>query len=140
MCSSMAEFFMAAVRETQPRSQSSSAILDVTSPVRLVGKIRSRFQASSYNSDSANWPGYEAGRDPLLFCRHLFGKRKDSRDEVGTCDSIVSSTPCKECPKATELKRQLFLSSCCLLFLLLCSLPLFSFILFLVNNSFQKCK
>ena len=103
MCSSMA-----AVRETQPRSQSSSAILDVTSPVRLVGKIRSRFQASSYNSDSANWPGYEAGGDPLLFCRHLFGKRKDSREEVGTCDSIVSSTPCKDCPKATELKRQLF--------------------------------
>ena len=30
----------------QPRSQSSSAILDVTSP--------------SGHSDSANWPGYEA--------------------------------------------------------------------------------
>ena len=113
LCSSMA-----AVRETQPRSQSSSAILDVTSPVRLVGKIRSRFQASSYNSDSANWPGYEAGGDPLLFCRHLFGKRKDSREEVGTCDSIVSSTPCKDCPKATELKRQLFvpLVVCCFYF------------------------
>ena len=136
MCSSMA-----AVRETQPRSQSSSAILDVTSPVRLVGKIRSRFQASSYTSDSANWPGYEAGGDPLLFCRHLFGKRKDPGDEVGNCDSIVSSTPCKECPKATELNKEAtFRSSCCLLFLLLCSLPLFSFILFLVNKSFQKCK
>ena len=35
----------------QPRSQSSSAISDVTSPVKLVGKI---------HSDSANWPGYEA--------------------------------------------------------------------------------
>ena len=45
----------------QPRSQSSSAIADVTSPAKLVGKIRTRFQASSGNSDSANWPGYEAG-------------------------------------------------------------------------------
>ena len=45
----------------QPRSQSSSAISDVTSPVKLVGKIRTRFQASSGNSDSANWPGYETG-------------------------------------------------------------------------------
>ena len=48
----------------QPRSQSSSAISDVTSPVKLVGKIRlgyrARFQASSGHSDSANWPGYEA--------------------------------------------------------------------------------
>ena len=36
----------------------------VTSPVKLVGKIRpgyrARFRASSCNSDSANWPGYEA--------------------------------------------------------------------------------
>ena len=38
------------VRPAQPRSQSSSAISDVTSPV----------QASSGHSDSANWPGYEA--------------------------------------------------------------------------------
>ena len=48
----------------QPRSQSSSAISDVTSPVKLVGKIRpgrARFQASSGHSDSANRPGYEAG-------------------------------------------------------------------------------
>ena len=59
---------VAVVGKTQPRSQSSSAISDVTSPVKLVGKIRSRFQASSYNSDSVNWPGYEAGGDPLLFC------------------------------------------------------------------------
>ena len=48
----------------QPRSQSSSAISDVTSPVNFVGKIRSRyrarFQASSNHSDSANRPGYEA--------------------------------------------------------------------------------
>ena len=41
----------------QPRSQSSS---DVTSPVKLVDKIRDQFQASSANSDSANWPGDEA--------------------------------------------------------------------------------
>ena len=48
----------------QPRSQSSSAISDVTSPVKLVGKIRyrSRFQASSGHSDSANRSGYEAAR------------------------------------------------------------------------------
>ena len=44
----------------QPRSQSSSAISDVTSPVKLVGKIRARFQASLGYSDSANRPGYEA--------------------------------------------------------------------------------
>ena len=49
----------------QPRYQSSSAILDVASLVKLVGKIRysTRFQASSGNSDSANWPGYKAGLD-----------------------------------------------------------------------------
>ena len=41
----------------QPRSQSSSAISDVTSPVKLVGKIG--------HSDSANMPGYEAGRHRL---------------------------------------------------------------------------
>ena len=48
----------------QPRSQSSSAISDVTSPVKLVGKIRpgrARFQASPGHSDSANRPGYEVG-------------------------------------------------------------------------------
>ena len=49
------------VARTQPRSQSSSAISDVTSPVKLVGKIRARFQASAGHSDSANRPGYEAG-------------------------------------------------------------------------------
>ena len=36
----------------------------LTSPVKLVGKIRlGRFQASSGLSDSANRPGYEAGRN-----------------------------------------------------------------------------
>ena len=53
---------------SQPRSQSSSAISDETSPVKLVWKIRRglspRFQASSGNWDSANWPGYEA----VYFC------------------------------------------------------------------------
>ena len=44
---------------SQPRAQASSAISDVTSPVKLVGKIRRvryriRFQASVGNSDSAN--------------------------------------------------------------------------------------
>ena len=45
------------------RSQSFSAILDVTSPLKLVRKIRyrARFQASSGHSDSVYWPGYEAG-------------------------------------------------------------------------------
>ena len=50
----------------QPRSQSSSAISDVSSPVKPVKKIRrgrtrARFQGFSRNSDSENWPGYEAG-------------------------------------------------------------------------------
>ena len=45
----------------QRRSQSSSAISDVTPPVKLVGKVRTRFQASSGTSDRANWPWYEAG-------------------------------------------------------------------------------
>ena len=54
------------LESTQPLSQSSSATSDVTSPVNLVGKIRpgryrTRFQASSGNLDSENWPGYEAG-------------------------------------------------------------------------------
>ena len=44
----------------QPRSQSSSVISDVTSPVKLVGNNRARFQASSGHSDSASRPGYEA--------------------------------------------------------------------------------
>ena len=54
----------------QPRSQSSSAISDVTSPAKLVGKIRRglfvRFQASSGHSDNANRLGYE------LHCIHIF--------------------------------------------------------------------
>ena len=50
----------------QPRSQSSSAISDVSSPVKPVKKIRRgrtrpRFQGFSGNSDSENWAGYEAG-------------------------------------------------------------------------------
>ena len=46
--------------------QSSSAISDVTSPVKLVGRISpelsrsARFQASSAHSDSTNWNGNEA--------------------------------------------------------------------------------
>ena len=48
----------------QPPSQSCSAISDVTSSFKLVGKIR--FQASSGNSDSVNWPGYEAGSKPFI--------------------------------------------------------------------------
>ena len=50
----------------QSRSQSSSAISDRTSPVKLVGEnslYRTLFQASSGNSDSANWPGYKAGSE-----------------------------------------------------------------------------
>ena len=54
------------LESTQPRSQSFSAISDVTSPIKLVGEIRrgryrSRFQAPSGDLDSENWPGYEAG-------------------------------------------------------------------------------
>ena len=51
-----------------PRSQSSSAISDVTSPVKFVGKFRARFQGSPCNSDSANCPGYEAGVRLRLLC------------------------------------------------------------------------
>ena len=53
----------------QPRSQSSSAISDVTSPVKLVGKIRlgrAQFQASCGHSDSANRPGYEADQNRIM--------------------------------------------------------------------------
>ena len=56
----------------QPRSQSSLTISDMTSPVKLVGKIRgkiryrARFQASSGHSDSANRPGYEVDQAQLL--------------------------------------------------------------------------
>ena len=46
----------------QPRSQSSLAISDVTSPVKLVGKIRAvSHSVPSFLLDSATWPGYEAG-------------------------------------------------------------------------------
>ena len=50
------------VHNNQPRSQSFSAISDVTSPVKLVGKVcRSHsVPTCSGNSDNANWPGYEA--------------------------------------------------------------------------------
>ena len=62
----------------QPRSQSSSAILDVTSPVKLVRKICTWFQASPGNSDSANWPGYEAGGGEQSVLSPRF--EMDSRD------------------------------------------------------------
>ena len=49
------------VRPAQPRSQSSSAISDVTSPVQASsGNIWSNLWSTSGHSDSANWPGYEA--------------------------------------------------------------------------------
>ena len=48
--------------KTQPSSQSSSTISDVTSPVK---RHCARFQASSADSDSANWSGDEAGQDRL---------------------------------------------------------------------------
>jgi len=59
----------------QPHSQSSSTISDVTSPVKLVGKIRARFQASSGHSDSANRPGYEAVIEAVR--PHLYGPDND---------------------------------------------------------------
>ena len=52
--------FCLKITKEAPRSQSSLAISDVTSPIKLVGKIR--FQAPSGDSDSASWPGYEAER------------------------------------------------------------------------------
>ena len=65
-------------RTHPPRSQSSSAISDVTSPVKLVGKVRTRFQASSGNSDSANCPGYEAGDKQQL----IKSPHKSNRGQV----------------------------------------------------------
>ena len=62
----------------QPRSQSSSAILDVTSPVKLVRKICIWFQASPGNLDSANWPRYEAGGEEQSVLSPRF--EMDSRD------------------------------------------------------------
>ena len=65
-------------RLAQPRSQSSSVISDVTSPVKPVEKICARFQASSGYSDSANRPGYEAAASRLgklhsyIMCRFVF--------------------------------------------------------------------
>ena len=46
----------------QPRfqSSSSSSILNVTSPVKLVRRLSARFQVSSAHSESANWPQKEA--------------------------------------------------------------------------------
>ena len=32
----------------------------MTSPVKLVGRTRAQFQASSFHLDSGNWPGDEA--------------------------------------------------------------------------------
>ena len=62
----------------QPRSQSSSSISDVTSPVKLLGKICTWFQASPGNSDSANWHGYEAGGGEQSVLSPWF--EMDSRD------------------------------------------------------------
>ena len=45
----------------QPRPQSSPASRDVTSPVKLAGRIRPQFQASFAHSHSAKWLGDEAG-------------------------------------------------------------------------------
>ena len=52
----------------KPHSQSSLAILDVTSPVKFVVKIRycTRFQTSSGNLDSMNRPGYRAAWSAFL--------------------------------------------------------------------------
>ena len=53
-------------------------LLDVTSPVKLVRKICTWFQASPGNSDSANWPGYEAGGgEQSVLCPRF---EMDSRD------------------------------------------------------------
>jgi len=40
-----------------------------TDMLALVGKIHARFQASSGDSDSANWPGYEAELNLFRHCK-----------------------------------------------------------------------
>lgn len=63
--------FVKTLVKTQPRSQSSSTISDVTSPVKLLSSLSGNsrhcrsFQASSADSESANWRGDEAGQDRL---------------------------------------------------------------------------
>ena len=54
-------FLVLRLVKAQPRSQSSSAIPDMTSPVKPVRKISAQFQAFSGHSDSANLSRYEAG-------------------------------------------------------------------------------
>ena len=80
----------------QPRPQSSSAISDVTSPFKLVD--RARFQASPGNSDSANWPGFEAGTEifkkiltgsPLLSSRRFLLPRSFAARPTALTESLV---------------------------------------------------
>ena len=59
----------------------------VTSPVKLVGKIRTRFQGFSGNSDSANWPG--CGKHPSCSstAKLIYGKtsRKNGQLVLWLC-------------------------------------------------------
>ena len=56
---------------------------DVTSPVKLVGKIRTRFQGFSDNLDSANWP--ECGKHPSCSSTAKLIYGKTSRNKRATC-------------------------------------------------------
>jgi len=55
------------VRPGQPRSQSSSAISDVTSPVKLVWKIRLGRLANNGKSKMAYLPGFMGKKRPPHF-------------------------------------------------------------------------
>ena len=56
-----------AIERDQPRSQSSSAISDVTSPVKLVGKIRLGRLANNGKSKMAYLPGFMGKKRPPHF-------------------------------------------------------------------------
>ena len=59
--------FRSGYRSVQPRPQSSSAISDVTSPVKLVGKIRLGRLANNGKSKMAYLPGFMGKKRPPHF-------------------------------------------------------------------------
>ena len=70
----------------QPRSQSSSAISDVTSPVKLVGKIRLGRLANNGKSKMAYLPGFMGRKTPTtLRCYPL----KRSTDARKRCINLI---------------------------------------------------
>ena len=64
---SLIEKFRETQQKAQPRSQSSSAISDVTSPVKLVGKIRLGRLANNGKSKMAYLPGFMGKKRPPHF-------------------------------------------------------------------------